>query len=193
MNINEARIMAANFFYRAIKRKRHINLSNISFEITKNYLVIADHEAINDRSDEYEVPSEYYALPFSEPYNYLHIIYYDANGDGPVFYRDDNQTVIKAEDRDGNIILNIPDEIYKAIDILADDFSINGCMDAKMVMVSPGCKAVLWLANGDPGYPPEPPEYEGVCPHCGSPITELEGCCRCISCNKFYKIIYDEC
>jgi hypothetical protein len=109
-----------------------------------------------------------------------------------MFIITNENTIFEVVDRNGKVSRKIADELYNAIYGIAEEFSIDNCDDVKMTMISPGCAAVLWLANGDPGYPAEPAEYAGECPHCGNTVTEGDGKCRCGNCHKFYKITYDE-
>ena len=192
MNTTEANIMAADF-YKEVKGLKRAYPTYMSYELTKNYLVLADHESINDKSEEYEVPAEYYALQITEPTNCLHIRCYNEHEEGPVFLIDDENTIFESEDQSGNLSREIADEIYNAIISIAEDFTFARCEDVEIIMVSAGQEAVLWIANGDSGYPATPAEYEGKCPHCSTRVTEIEGHCRCESCKKFYRITYDDC
>lgn len=191
MDINEARRLAADF-YKKVKGLRTAYPKNMSYELTTHYLVIADHESINDKSEEYEVPAEYYVLPLTDLTNYLHIKCYNKHGEGPVFIVDDENAILESEDRKGKIRRKIADEIYNAIINIAEEFTIDRCEDVEMVMISPGYEAVLWSVNGDPGYPAEPAEYEGACPHCGNTIIDTESHYRCESCKKFYRTTYSD-
>lgn len=171
----------------------------ISFSETISYYVVADHFSIFDKSEDFDVPAVYYVISRDNFSNWFSVRFFYSSfvDEEPSLSLDDNdlrQKVARIFNSEGNLTDTIiPEEVYDAINSLANEFIRDEALDAEVEMVSPGYPTVRYLSNGDPGYPGADPEYEITCPHCGNLLDfDSEGTFRCDECKKFISVNFEE-